>query len=102
MNRVKIAEHGRIRRRLTDLQGRGLAQSDVVTATPAPHQPGLWNIASRGKVGVARVEDVEVWITPKLPIDRLLFLVGYAAHSRSWLDEEVGLDVADGLVPAIA
>ncbi|MGH4018734.1 MAG: McrC family protein [Pseudonocardiaceae bacterium] len=102
MNRVEITEHGRIRRRLTDLQGRGLAESDVVTATPAPRQPGLWNVASRGKVGVARVGDVEVWITPKLPIDRLLFLVGYAAHSRSWLNEDVGLDVAEGLVPAIA
>ncbi|MGH3547883.1 MAG: McrC family protein [Pseudonocardiaceae bacterium] len=102
MNRVEITEHGRVPYRLTDLQGRGLAQSDVVTATPAPHHPGLWNLASRGKVGVSQVGDVEVWIKPKLRIDRLLFLVGYAAHARSWREEDVGLDVAEGLVPAIA
>ncbi|MEO7196497.1 MAG: restriction endonuclease, partial [Pseudonocardiaceae bacterium] len=52
--------------------------------------------------GVAQVGEVEVWINPKLPIDRLLFLVGYAAHSGGWRDEDVGLDVAEGLVPAIA
>ncbi|MDQ3761524.1 MAG: McrC family protein [Actinomycetota bacterium] len=102
MNHVEITEYGRSPHRLTDRQDRGLAQSDVVTATPAPHQPGLWNVASRGKVGVAQVGDVEVWIHPKLPIDRLLFLVGYAAHVGSWRDEDVGLDIAEGLVPAIA
>jgi 5-methylcytosine-specific restriction enzyme subunit McrC len=46
-----------------------------VTAAPSPQEPELWTIAPRGRIGVARVRDVEVWITPKLPIVRLLFLV---------------------------
>ncbi|MGH4021931.1 MAG: McrB family protein [Pseudonocardiaceae bacterium] len=69
---------------------------------PLPFDPRLWDIAARGKVGVARIGDVEVWIAPRFPIDRLLFLVGYAADPRGWRDEAVALDTRDGLVPAIA
>lgn len=99
---VKVAETGKAQVPLTAEQGRRLAASGVVTAAPSPYDPGLWDVASRGKVGVAQVGDVEVWITPKLPIDRLLFLVGYALDPHGWRDESVALDVAQGLVPSIA
>jgi len=102
VTRIEITETGRAQLPLTAEQGRMLAVSGVVTAAPSPYAPGLWDVVSRGKVGVAQVGDVEVWITPKLPIDRLLFLVGYAADPRGWRDENVALDVAQGLVPSIA
>ncbi|MGQ0717762.1 MAG: McrC family protein [Pseudonocardiales bacterium] len=74
-----------------------------MTASPLPHDPERWSITpSRGLVGVARVGDIEIWITPKLPITRLLFLAGYAKEPRGWRDETVELDVAEGLVPAVA
>lgn len=103
MKRVEVAENGRVELRLTSEQARMLAASKVVTVSPLPHEPGRWRIApSRGLVGVARVGDIEVWITPKLPISRLLFLAGYAVNPRGWRDEDVELDVAEGLVPAVA
>ncbi|GGS47048.1 McrC family protein [Actinokineospora fastidiosa] len=101
MTHIEVGELGRSQHALTDAQGRALARSGVVTATPSALTPGLWEVAATGKVGVARVGDLDVWITPKLPIDRLLFLVGYAADPTAWRDDTVHLDARDGLIPAI-
>jgi 5-methylcytosine-specific restriction enzyme subunit McrC len=100
--RIELGETGRAQSRLTPMQGQRLAASGVVRATPSAFDAGRWEITPCGPVGVARVGDVEVWVTPKLPIDRLLFLVGYAADPKGWRDETVRLDTAAGLVPAVA
>ena len=102
MIRIEVAETGRTRARLNTEQGRRLAASGLVAAAPSPYDPGSWDLTSTGKVGVARVGDVEIWITPKLPIDRLLFLVGYAADPRGWRDDTVLMDARAGLVPAVS
>ncbi|MFI6498918.1 McrC family protein [Nonomuraea typhae] len=102
MTRIQVAETGQARVLLTAEQGRRLDESGVVQARPSPYESGVWEVTPRGRVGVARVGDAEVWVTPKLPIDRLLFLVGYAADPKGWRDETVRLDVRDGLIPAIA
>jgi 5-methylcytosine-specific restriction enzyme subunit McrC len=105
MMRVEVVENGHVERRLTSEQGHLLAASSVVTASPLPHAPGMWRITSKsGMVGVARVGDIEVWIEPKLQISRLLFLAGYASTKKplDWHDEDVTLDVAEGLVPIVA
>ncbi|MBC6448083.1 McrC family protein [Actinokineospora xionganensis] len=99
---IEIVELGRTQHPLTPEQGRALAASKIVSAAPSALDPGLWDITANGKVGVARVADLELWITPKLPIDRLLFLVGYVADPKGWQDETVNLDARDGLIPAIA
>src|SRR5690606_38389124 len=61
-----------------------------------------WQVRSRGYVGAARVGDVEVRIAPKLPVDRLLFLVGFAASGRHWRPDDVPYAPADELVPVLA
>lgn len=102
MTIVELDELGVARHRLTAEQGQHLAHSEVVAASPSALVPGEWEVAAKGKVGVARVGDLEVWIEPKLPIARLLFLVGYASDPPGWRDESVRLDTRRGLVPAIA
>ncbi|MHB1430530.1 MAG: McrC family protein [Streptosporangiaceae bacterium] len=87
---------------ITPDQGRLLARSGVVTAVPSPFTLGSWLVGPAGKVGAARVGDVEVYITPKLRISRLLFLAGYGTRGSAWRDENVGLEKADDLVPALA
>ena len=60
-------------------------------------------ISSRSFVGVLRVGEVELRITPKLPIRRLLWLVGYASDPKGWRDEQqVDLEEVDELVAAMA
>jgi 5-methylcytosine-specific restriction enzyme subunit McrC len=87
---------------LTPQQGRLLAGSGVVSATPSPHVPGLWQLAPAGKVGAARIGDIEIHIKPKVPISRLLFLVGYSQNGAAWRPEAVSLAHAADLIPAIA
>jgi 5-methylcytosine-specific restriction enzyme subunit McrC len=89
-------------RGLTAEQGRRLARSGVVRAVPSPYDPQSWLIGPASKVGAARIGDVEVRITPKIPIGRLLFLVGYAHHGAAWRPEDVPLPEASGLVPVMA
>ena len=87
---------------LTPEQGRSLARSGVVNAAPSPYGPGVWQIGPAGKVGAARIGDIEIHIKPKVPIARLLFLAGYSQHAAAWRPETVAVAEADDLVPAVA
>jgi hypothetical protein len=55
-----------------------------------------------GKVGAARIGDIEIRVTPKMPIRRLLFLAGYAQHGADWRPEDVALPEVPGLVPVMS
>ena len=44
---------------------------------------------------------MEVWIHPKVPVRRLLYLLGFSDQDR-WWDEDVTLNEASGLVHAMA
>jgi 5-methylcytosine-specific restriction enzyme subunit McrC len=63
--------------------------------------PDRWEIAPGTKVGVARAGDVTVWIKPKMPIDRILFLLGHA-RDPGWRMDDVELAPVDDLLPALA
>jgi 5-methylcytosine-specific restriction enzyme subunit McrC len=100
---VELDELGpEVERLLTPEQGRSLADSGVVTAAPSPYHPGAWQIGPAGKVGAARVGSIEIHIKPKVPIARLLFLVGYARHAAAWRPETVTVAEAADLVPVVA
>jgi 5-methylcytosine-specific restriction enzyme subunit McrC len=88
--------------RLTSEQGRSLAGSGVVTAAPSPYRADIWQIRAAGKVGAARIGDIEIQIRPKVPIARLLFLLGYAEHAAAWRPETVPVAEAAELIPAVA
>ncbi|MEV6830411.1 restriction endonuclease [Amycolatopsis sp. NPDC051102] len=99
---IRLTETGRGSSCRVDLsadQARLLHESRVVDVTGGPKS---WLIKSRSVVGVARVGDLEVWITPKISISRLLFLVGYSSNPDVWREGEIGLDEAAGLVPTVA
>ena len=103
MKPVELDEVGPgVERLLTPGQGRSLAGSGVVTAAPSPYRPGAWQIGPAGKVGAARVGGIEIHIKPKVPIARLLFLVGYALHTAAWRPETVPMAEAADLIPVVA
>jgi 5-methylcytosine-specific restriction enzyme subunit McrC len=87
---------------LTQAQGRALAASGIVEAAPSNYDDGRWLVRATGRVGVARIGDLEVRIQPKVRIDRLLFMLGYALNPAGWREELVGLAEVDDLVPALA
>ncbi len=100
--RIDLRENGDpVDVRLSDRVGVALRASGLVTATPAL-QDGWWTIGPNGKVGVARVSGVELWVQPKVSIRRLFFLLGYASDHKAWRDEDLGLTEEPHLLAAIA
>ncbi|NEA24765.1 5-methylcytosine restriction system specificity protein McrC [Actinomadura bangladeshensis] len=90
---------------LTAEQAAILAVTDLVRIAPGP-RAGLWRLRDNGLVGAARIgpphDRVEVHVRPKTPIDRLLYLLGYAQKPRGWRREEVDAGERTELLPALA
>jgi 5-methylcytosine-specific restriction enzyme subunit McrC len=59
---------------VTALSGEGVA-------TVSPVAQGRWELRAARKVGVARIGDVTVWVRPKVPIARLLWMAGWATRA---------------------
>ncbi|TGN76664.1 restriction endonuclease [Streptomyces bauhiniae] len=92
---------------LPDGAGRALAVSKIVDAVPDPYEPGLWRLRAGSKVGAVSLdvpggEAVRLRITPKIPIGRLLFLLGYSLDPHGWRNEAVDLAGHDEALPAFA
>ena len=66
-----------------------------------PVEPGRWRLLPRGRVGAVNLDGVDVVVTPKVGIARLLFLLGYAADPGFRPDDVEGVP-DDDLWPAIA
>lgn len=71
----------------------------VVSRTP---DQTAWTVSAGSKVGVARIGDLQITVRPKVGIQRLIFLMGYARHPNFWRDHVVTLDAEDGLPDALA
>jgi 5-methylcytosine-specific restriction enzyme subunit McrC len=100
---VELYELGpRVELPLTPAQGRMLAASAMVTAVPSPYRSGIWLVGPAGKVGAARIGDIEIRIRPKVEIARLLFLLGYSKQAAAWQQDTVPVAEATDLVPAVA
>ena len=69
--------------------------------TVAPTQTGSWLVSGTGKVGVARVGDILLRLTPKVPIARIFYLLGFGRRF-AWRDDLVPYDTADDLVHVLA
>lgn len=76
-----------------------LGSTELVEVVPV--DPGTWRLVPRGRVGVAHVGGVDVVVTPKVGIARLLFLLGYAADPGFRPDDVAGVPDED-LWPALA
>lgn len=77
-----------------------LVEARIVTAYPLGS--GRWELTAAAQVGVVQAGPVTVWIQPKLPIARLLFLLGYARRPGWRRDDTVAYDTVADLLPALA
>jgi 5-methylcytosine-specific restriction enzyme subunit McrC len=62
---------------------------------------GMVALGANQYVGAFRTGRTEVWIHPKVPVRRLLYLLGFSDQDR-WWDDNITLNEASGLVPAMA
>ena len=87
MIQIEVAESGPgIEVELTASQASTIAASKIVSI--APVASGRWAVAGSGKVRVAQIGDVIVRLIPKLPIQRIFYLLGYGRRFE-WRDDLV-------------
>ncbi|MFD8332953.1 McrC family protein [Streptomyces solisilvae] len=107
---VELVEHAPARSvPLPDAVGRALAAARIVDAAPDPYAAGRWSLRAGSKVGAVAVavpggsRPFTVRVTPKVPIARLFFLIGYSLDPLDgWRDGEVEVANHHGLLPALA
>jgi 5-methylcytosine-specific restriction enzyme subunit McrC len=78
-----------------------LQASPAVRVAPSLTAPGRFDLTAAQYVGVVRTRGCELWIHPKLPIARLLFLLGYARDPKGWREDDPAFAEADSLVEAL-
>ncbi len=86
---------------LSHQQAEALAATTLVEVRP--QVDGRWRLLPRGKVGVVRINDLQIRVTPKgkVGLTRLLFLLGYAVDPGFRPETVAGIEDAD-LWPALA
>ncbi|MEV5144907.1 restriction endonuclease [Streptomyces sp. NPDC052727] len=106
---VWLREHGpALSVRLSAEGGRALAASGILqSATPDPGRSGHWLLRAGSRVGAVRVPGGPVIrITPKTPVSRLFFLLGFSLDPvGAWRDGAEGTietGAYDDIVPALA
>lgn len=85
--RVDLVEFGEERELLLpDAVGVALADSGFVGAAPVPGGRGLWRLKPGSAVGAVSVADVEVHVHPKIPVERVVWLLEASAANPRWRD----------------
>ena len=77
-----------------------LVDHDVISAYPA--REGGSELSARRKVGAVRVGGFTVWVKPKIPVSRIVWMLGWANKSVWQPCDSLGVSEAEDLVPALA
>lgn len=76
-----------------------LGIADVAATT----HPGMYAVTASSKIGAVTLDTREVVVRPKITeLSRLVFLLGYNAGHRGWLEGTVHLTEDTDLLPALA
>ncbi|MEU8506277.1 restriction endonuclease [Streptomyces brevispora] len=72
----------------------------------ATGRPGVYRLRARDMVGAVRLGRgpgrVRLSIGPKIPVDRLMYLLGYAPDRLRWRGRNIEAAARDDLLPAVA
>jgi 5-methylcytosine-specific restriction enzyme subunit McrC len=104
MRRIDVHERRWREFELTPAAAGDLRASGFVEIAEASRR-GFWRVRGSKYVGAARIgsaDPFEVHIEPKVPIGRLLFLVGYAQQQQRWQQEQIEVREAPDLLPVAA
>jgi len=103
MRRIELAEHQTLGSvALTTAEAARLQGTPALTLTPSAGGAELWDLRAAQYVGVIQADGLEVRIRPKIPVGRLLFLLGYAADPTGWKDLPADFAAQEDLVGAVA
>jgi len=65
-------------------------------------ESGWYDVAAGRKIGAVSIGERELIVRPKVDINRLIFMVGYARNPSIWRDDHVHLAHDEDLLPALA
>ena len=83
-------------------QLRALTEDAHVQVTPSPDAAGAYNLRPASYIGALNVGELAVVIRPKIPIDRVMFLIAYAMDPKNWRKDPFELARDDDVLEAIA
>ena len=83
-------------------QMRALTEDAKLDVTPSPDEDGAYILKPSSYIGAVNIGELAVVVRPKVPIDRVMFLIAYAMDPKDWRRDPVDLDRADGVLEAIA
>ena len=74
-----------------------------IDVSPPPDEGTKWVLRPSSHIGTVRLGDLSLIVRPKIPIDRVMFLVAYALDPRDWkkyFDLQPNPDVLESIIPA--
>ena len=99
MERLSLTEHEKEERvRLTREQLdvlQGMVPSPAIDVRPTPGAPDRYDLRPGSTVGVVRLADLTIEIKPKIPMQRIIFLISYALPQLRVLPTRVDVGIAD-------
>ncbi len=88
---------------LPDREQLKILSSAHIDVIPPTREEETWALRPSSYVGTVRVGDLSVVVRPKIPIDRVMFLVAYAIDPKDWkkyFDLSPDADVLESVIPA--
>jgi 5-methylcytosine-specific restriction enzyme subunit McrC len=73
-----------------------------MSVVPSWDVPGTYDVTPGSEVGIVALDDYAVVIRPKVPTDRVLFLISYALDPAHWQQWAGLFDTVDDLVEGMA
>ena len=86
-----------------DVEQRKVLNSSHIDVTPPTDDGTTWVLRPSSYIGTVRLGDLSVVVRPKIPIDRVMFLVAYAIDPKDWrkyFDLSPDADVLESIIPA--
>ena len=80
---------------------RALAAAHI-DVSPAADRPDAYVLRPSSWVGAVNVGDLAVTVRPKIPVDRVMFLITYAMDPRRWRNDAIDLTTDDDVLEAVA
>ena len=87
-----------------DIERRKVLNAASIEVTPPTDEEATWVLCPSSYIGTVRLGDLSVIVRPKIPIDRVMFLVAYAIDPKNWRKYPFNLspdaDVLESIIPA--
>ena len=88
--------------RLDKDEVRALTQDARIEVVPSSDEDGAYSLKPSSYVGALNIGEFAVVVRPKIPIDRVMFLISYAMDPKNWRRDPVELDKDDDVLEAVA